>query len=80
VLSTRRFTDQVARSWAAEITEDFIVDARKVDEVRAGWLNRSLIAGAFGALLVLAAVGANVFDRWMEGAPTGAAISPTISR
>lgn len=63
-LTPVRFNDKLARSWAAEVTEGFIVDARKVDEVRARWLNRSLVAGGAGAVLVLGAAGMNVADKW----------------
>lgn len=74
-LTTPRFNDKLARSWAAEVTEGFIVDARQVDEVRARWLNRSLIAGAVGALSVLAAAGTNLADKWSAAART-ASVNP----
>ena len=63
-LTTPRFNNKLALSWAAEVTEGFIVEARKVDEVRARWLNRSLIAGGVGAISVLAAAGMNLADKW----------------
>jgi len=63
VLTTPRFSARLARSWAAEATEDMILVACRVDEVRARWLNMSLIAGGVGATLLLAAVGLNVVGR-----------------
>lgn len=74
-----RLTDKLARCWAAEITEDFTFEARHVDEVRAKWLNRSLLVGGAGALAVLFAVGFNLFDKWNGAATTAPADSPGCS-
>ena len=80
-LVTSRFNDKVARSWAAEVTEGFIVDARKVDEVRARWLNRSLLAGGVGAVLVLAASGVSVAVKWCDAAaPAAPAEAPAAPK
>lgn len=80
VLSTPRFTDKLARSWAAEITEDFIFEARRVDEIRGDWLNRSLVVGAVGAGLVVLAVGANLGQRWLGSDEKALPAQATIPR
>lgn len=56
ILSTPRFTDKLARAWAAQVTQEMIDHARRVDDVRGRWLDRSLLSGSLGAILVLLAV------------------------
>jgi len=79
ILDRVRFTDKLARSWAAEVTEDCIVAACTVDRTRGRWLDRSLIAGAAGASLMIVAVGANLGDRWTKpAAPAEVLVATTI--
>ncbi|MDO8900124.1 MAG: hypothetical protein Q7V15_02090 [Phenylobacterium sp.] len=54
-------TDRLVRSWAAETTEACTLEARRVDAERGRWLNRSLLAGAAGALAIVGATGANLY-------------------
>lgn len=56
LLSTGRFSDKIARAWAAKATQEMIHHAVRVDDVRGRWLDRSLLAGSLGALLILLAV------------------------
>lgn len=71
ILTTRRFSDKVAWSWAAEVTEAGIIDACAVDRARGGWLDRSLVAGGLGASFIMLAVGTNLVERWTN-APAAA--------
>lgn len=64
ILTAPRFSNKLARSWAADITEDFIVAACAVDVERGRWLDHSLKAGAVGASFIILAVGANLLERW----------------